>query len=278
MSFAACFLIPIYNHGRSIRVTVERLERYALPIFVVNDGSDDATRQVLATLAVDFPRLRLFSFAAKWRQRGCCHAWHARGVGGWFYPCTVNLMPTVSTTPTMSAFPRTGSGQSAGADLRQARIRRSSSLERPILWPLFNVHFWVCVETLNLSATDSMCGFRLYPLAACCALINRVKLPSRMDFDIEILVRLAWAGLGFKVVDTRVIYPDDGVSHFDMLRDNLRISKMHATDLRHGAALALAAGTQTVWLASVAQALVETGRTRQRAGLENRFCLLPSSW
>ena len=60
MSFAACFLIPIYNHGRSIRVTVERLERYALPIFVVDDGSDDATRQVLATLAVDFPRLRLF--------------------------------------------------------------------------------------------------------------------------------------------------------------------------------------------------------------------------
>ena len=42
MSFAACFLIPIYNHGRSIRVTVERLERYALPIFVVDDGSDDA--------------------------------------------------------------------------------------------------------------------------------------------------------------------------------------------------------------------------------------------
>ena len=36
MSFAACFLIPIYNHGRSIRVTVERLERYALPIFFLH--------------------------------------------------------------------------------------------------------------------------------------------------------------------------------------------------------------------------------------------------
>ena len=102
-----------------------------------------------------------------------------------------------------------------------------ASVPKGRLYGRYLTQFWVCVETLNLSATDSMCGFRLYPLAACCALINRVKLPSRMDFDIEILVRLAWAGLGFKVVDTRVIYPDDGVSHFDMLRDNLRISKMH---------------------------------------------------
>ena len=72
-----------------------------------------------------------------------------------------------------------------------------------------------------------MCGFRLYPLASTCDLINSVKLPERMDFDIEILVRLAWRGLAFKHIATQVIYPPDGLSHFNMLRDNVRITKMH---------------------------------------------------
>jgi predicted LPLAT superfamily acyltransferase len=72
-----------------------------------------------------------------------------------------------------------------------------------------------------------MCGFRLYPLAPTCALIDRVRIPTRMDFDTDIFVRLIWAGLDSVNVDTRVIYPPDGLSHFDMLRDNLRISRMH---------------------------------------------------
>ncbi len=36
-----------------------------------------------------------------------------------------------------------------------------------------------------------------------------------------------WEGLPIENIDTRVIYPEDGVSHFDMWRDNVRISKMH---------------------------------------------------
>ena len=72
---------------------------------------------------------------------------------------------------------------------------------------------------------------RLPPLSARprpCALLDRVQLPTRMDFDIEILVRLVWDGLRCKNVATRVIYPPGGVSHFDMLRDNVRISATHA--------------------------------------------------
>ena len=72
-----------------------------------------------------------------------------------------------------------------------------------------------------------MCGFRLYPLQETCALINSAKLPERMDFDIEILVRLAWRDLVFINLPTKVIYPEDGVSHFNMWRDNIRITKMH---------------------------------------------------
>ena len=48
-----------------------------------------------------------------------------------------------------------------------------------------------------------------------------------MAFDTEILVRLYWRGAHIVNLPTHVIYPPHGLSHFDMLRDNWRISKMH---------------------------------------------------
>jgi hypothetical protein len=49
-----------------------------------------------------------------------------------------------------------------------------------------------------------------------------------MDFDTEVLVRLYWRGREVVNLPTPVTYPRDGVSHFDVWRDNLRISRMHA--------------------------------------------------
>jgi hypothetical protein len=51
-----------------------------------------------------------------------------------------------------------------------------------------------------------------------------------MDFDIEIAVRLVWAGVPIINVPTRVRYlPRErgGVSHFRPFRDNVGISWMH---------------------------------------------------
>ena len=47
-------------------------------------------------------------------------------------------------------------------------------------------------------------------------------------FDVEVLVRLFWRGIVVHNLPTRVTYPLDGVSHFDVWRDNVRISRMHA--------------------------------------------------
>jgi hypothetical protein len=88
-------------------------------------------------------------------------------------------------------------------------------------------NFWVCVETLSLAVKDAQCGFRLYPLASTCAVIERGGIPARMDFDIAIIVRLAWHGVPIDNLPTRVIYPPGGISHFDMLADNARISLAH---------------------------------------------------
>jgi hypothetical protein len=89
-------------------------------------------------------------------------------------------------------------------------------------------HVWVWINTLSLAIKDSMCGFRVYPLADVVDVIDHARLGRRMDFDPEIAVRLVWRGLKVVNLPTPVSYPRDGVSHFDTLWDNVRISGMHA--------------------------------------------------
>jgi hypothetical protein len=55
-----------------------------------------------------------------------------------------------------------------------------------------------------------------------------VRVGRRMDFDSDVLVRLHWRGARIINQPTRVTYPEDGVSHFRMWRDNVLISSMHA--------------------------------------------------
>lgn len=103
-----------------------------------------------------------------------------------------------------------------------------ASIPRARLYGRYVTHFWVWVETLSFAIRDSMCGFRLYPLAATCELIDQVAIPHRMDFDTAMVVRLAWRGVSIESVPTRVTYPPGGVSHFNVWRDNARITLMHA--------------------------------------------------
>ena len=72
-----------------------------------------------------------------------------------------------------------------------------------------------------------MCGFRVYPLTATLALLARSSVGARMDFDTEILVRLYWRQVPTRWLATPVRYPQDGVSHFRMFFDNVRMTSLH---------------------------------------------------
>jgi glycosyltransferase involved in cell wall biosynthesis len=87
-------------------------------------------------------------------------------------------------------------------------------------------NFWVRVEAGDV-IDDAMCGYRVYPVEAALAANAR---GDAMDFDPEIAVRLAWAGLPIINLPTKVRYLHEdagGVSHFRLLHDNLLISALH---------------------------------------------------
>lgn len=103
-----------------------------------------------------------------------------------------------------------------------------ASVPKARLYGRYATHLWVWINTLSFGIRDSMCGFRVYPLVNTIKVLDSNAIGKRMDFDIDILVRAYWRGIRVRNRPTRVIYPADGVSHFDAFRDNARISKMHA--------------------------------------------------
>jgi glycosyltransferase involved in cell wall biosynthesis len=104
-----------------------------------------------------------------------------------------------------------------------------ASVPKKRLYGRYITHFWVWVNSLSFDIKDSMCGFRIYPLDTTIAVLNKAKFQPRMGFDSEILVRLKWEDVPFINIPTPVIYPEHGISHFDAWRDNIGISKAHAT-------------------------------------------------
>ncbi len=84
---------------------------------------------------------------------------------------------------------------------------------------------WVWIETLSFTIRDPLIGYRVYPLAPALEIADAVG--DRMSFDLDYAVRLRWAGVPVLNVTTPVRYPEGGVSHFHMVRDNLAISRAH---------------------------------------------------
>lgn len=225
MQFNPCFLIPIFNHHATIGDTVEKLTQYQLPIFIVDDGSNAETQKVLAALAMRYNSIHLLRLPVNGGkgaavihgmlqayQLGFSHALQIDADGQHHIPDAARFLAEGALHPDSVIC-----GQPIYDD----------TVPKGRLYGRYVTHFWVWVETLSFAIKDSMCGFRLYPLAASCALIDDVELPKRMDFDTAIAVRLAWRGVQFINIPTRVIYPANGLSHFNMWHDNVRITKMH---------------------------------------------------
>lgn len=222
MKFAPCAVIPCYNHGATVGDVVQRLRALGLQVLVIDDGSDEHTAAVLRALGeIRLIRLERNSGKGAAMVRGFREA--ARLGFSHVLQVDADGQHCVEDAPRFLEVARTEpDAVVCGQPEYDASAPKSRLYGRTI------THFWVWIETRSFAIGDSMCGFRLYPLRPTLALLDRVRIAQRMSFDIDIVVRLAWEGLPIRNLRTRVAYPREGLSHFRMVRDNLRISATHA--------------------------------------------------
>ncbi len=226
MSLNPCLIIPCYNHSTPLAGVLTGLKSLGLPCLLVDDGSEPAAAAALDALAAthgDWVSLlrhdrnqgkgvAVTTGLMAARARGFSHGVQIDADGQHDLSDVPRLLAEAARQPDA---------------LVSGRPIYDDSVPKGRLYGRYITHVWVWIETLSFTIADSMCGFRVYPLATSCALLDEVRLGRRMDFDTEVMVRLYWRGVPMRFVPTRVIYPADGSSHFRLWRDNLDISWMH---------------------------------------------------
>ncbi|MDD1791873.1 glycosyltransferase family 2 protein [Enterovibrio sp. ZSDZ42] len=223
-AYSPCFLIPCYNHGATIGAVVEALRDFSLPVLIVDDGSDEQTKQQLSVVAQS-PHVYLHTLTENQGKGGAVMAGFRKATELGFSHA---LQIDADGQHDLTAVPSLIAASTANpASLISGRPIYDESVPKSRLYGRYITHFWVMLETLSTTIKDSMCGFRAYPLVQTLAVIDQSSPGKRMDFDIEIMVRMYWEAIDVRFIDIRVIYPEGGISHFDALRDNMRISKMH---------------------------------------------------
>jgi len=226
--FRPCVVIPVYNHERAVGAVVDAVAAQNLPCILVDDGSSPDCARVLDRLAAARAgRIALIRHAVN-RGKGSAVLTGFRHAVQAGYSHAVQI--DADGQHRASDIPRFLEQAEAHP---QALIVGCPQYDETApslrLYARYLTHVWVWINTLSLQIKDSMCGFRVYPLPPMMALDRRRKLGARMNFDIEVLVRLYWTGLEIINVPTSVGYPSDGVSHFRGWLDNVQISRVHAT-------------------------------------------------
>ena len=220
-----CIVIPLYNHAGAIARTVAALSVHGLPIYVTDDGSDEATQRALAQVAREQPLVKPSRLSQnQGKGAAVLEAMRRAAADG----CTHALQVDADAQHDAADVPRFIGASLARPDAVIAgKPIYDDSVPKARLYGRYLTHVWVWIETLSFDIADSLCGYRLYPIAPALALADSVRIQTRMDFDTDMIVRLHWRGVPVVNVATRVTYPADGVSHFDVLRDNVRISRTH---------------------------------------------------
>lgn len=226
--FKPCAVIPVYNHPTAVRSVVRGALAAGLPCIIVDDGSASECAAILdrlVPLAAD--RITLLRHQRN-HGKGAAVLTAARSAFAAGYSHALQIdADGQHRIEDIERFLGQAAAKPAAVVTGAPRFDGSAPRVRLVARRLTTL--WVSINTLSRQIEDAMCGFRVYPLAPLIELDRQCKLTTRMSFDIEILVRLYWAGSEIINVPTAVSYPPDGVSHFRIGRDNLLISRLHAT-------------------------------------------------
>lgn len=224
LDFKPCVVIPVFNHPHKIAGVVVRLLGYHLPVLLVDDGSEAGCAHLLEQLAAQNAQVELLRLPQNaGKGAAVCKGFALAQSQGFTHALQVDAdgQHDLDDVPKFLACAQQHPRAVISGWRSYDAMPRSRRSGRKL------TDFWVCVNTLSRSIKDSMCGYRLYPLAPTMQLLARKKIGARMDFDTDILVRLYWQGLAVENIPTDILYQDDMPSHFDIIKDNVRISWMH---------------------------------------------------
>ncbi len=210
-------MIPTYNNAGTICHVIEGVKAYCRDIIVIDDGSTDATPQLLDGVE-GIIRTGYTPNRGKGRAIRCglkCAAQHgfdyviSIDADGQHYPDDIpSFVEELERSPESLII----GARSLTAENMPSKNTFANKFS----------NFWYHFET-GQRLEDTQSGFRLYPVRA---LSKMHFFTSRYEFEVEVIVRAAWRGIEVKNIPIKVYYPPEGerVTHFRPGVDFTRIS------------------------------------------------------
>jgi glycosyltransferase involved in cell wall biosynthesis len=221
----ACIIVPAYEAEKTLPGVIadlrSALPRLASEILVVDDGSRDGT----AAAAV---------------RAGCHLVSHGRNRGKG--AALVTGLATARARGHVVAVTVDADGQHPGEEARRVLLasadpevfvlgmRALATAGAPRTNQVSNrISNFFISGFAGRALRDTQCGLRRYPIATTLRLAARGE---GYDFEAEVLLRAIWAGVEVMEEPIRVLYPEDRVTHFHVVRDPWRIVRTVVTALR----------------------------------------------
>ncbi|MBI1359100.1 MAG: glycosyltransferase [Alphaproteobacteria bacterium] len=218
-------VIPAYRHADRLPSIIARLRAFGMPVVVVDDGNDDEIAAKLASLhdpanQVEVERRTQNGGKGAAMKTG----FRAAARRGWSHALQVDAdgQHDIEAAPQLAGLSaHAPDAVICGVPVYDRTVPAARKFGR------YLTHALVWAATMSREISDSMCGFRIYPLDETLKVIDRELIGERMDFDTEILVHLNWRGVRVVESPIGVTYPEGNVSNFRMLRDNVRMTLLH---------------------------------------------------
>ena len=223
------FVIPVYNHGAALESVVKKLVQYNFPIIVVDDGNDEKNKAFINDVAARYSLVTLIvhpknkgkgeavkSGVLKAEQLGLTHILQIDSDGQHDAGRIPQFLELSKQNPKAII---------CGYPVYDETAPRYRMIARKIS----NVWIHIVSFTTSHQVRDALIGFRIYPVEPYCIVLRRHSIiDSHMGYDIDILVHLLWRNVPVISEAVEVHYPEDGVSNFRAVRDNLHITFTYA--------------------------------------------------
>lgn len=216
-----CVIVPTYNNHKTVGRVIEEVLAYTDDLIVVNDGATDSTAQILDGFE---DRIVRISYSPnKGKGYALRMGFQKATELGYKYAITLDSdgQHFANDIPKFIEVHRSHPNHV----IMGARNLEAEGMPAQNGFANRFSNFWFRLQT-GIYMPDTQTGFRLYPLDK---IKNLSFFTTRFEFEIEVIVKLAWRDVPFVSVPIQVKYdPNERVSHFRPGPDFTRISFLNA--------------------------------------------------
>lgn len=215
-------MIPAFNEAKRIAPTLQDVVAHlrrrggVFELIVVDDGSTDATIDVVRSVAVDAPEISVMSLDVNTGKGAAVRHGVLQSTGAMVVFVDADGATPIAELDRLVDAIDQGAGVAVGSRVGSADgVARVTKLHRRVMGRVFHA---VVAMLVPAPVRDTQCGFKLMTRPVADEIFDRVE-SDEYSFDVEVLARAAEAGV--PIAELAVSWTDVPTSSVRLVRDSV---------------------------------------------------------